>query len=265
MRRTGLFWGVVLFLVGLLLLLHNLGVITVDVWGAIWAVVLIAVGLGVLWGVFVGPTAGEGEEVAIPLEGASSARIQIQHGAGRLRVSGGAPPDALAEGTFSGGLHYRTQRVGDELDVEMSPRSFPFGLAPWNWGRGDLGWSFGLNGDIPLSLSFDTGASDVRLGLGDLRVTELRLGTGASAVNVTLPAHAGRTRVRVEAGAASVVLRVPPDVAARVRFEGALASIDVDRNRFPRMDGAYQSPNYDTAQDRIDIEIEAGIGSIRVI
>jgi len=264
MRRSGLFWGVVLLLVGLLLLLNNLGVMAVDVWGAILAVILIAVGVSLLWGMLVGPSAVGGEEVAIPLEDASSARVRVKHGAGRLRVSGGAAPQALAEGTFSGGLDYRARLTGEELDVEMSPGGFPFGLAPWHWGRGGLGWSFGLNGEIPLSLSFETGASDARLDLSELHITELRLSTGASSVNVTLPAHAGQTQVRVEAGAASVTLRVPPDVAARVRFEGALASVSVDQNRFPRTGAVYQSPDYDTAQNRIDIEVQAGIGSLQV-
>ncbi|MBS3783904.1 MAG: hypothetical protein KGY78_05640, partial [Anaerolineae bacterium] len=180
------------------------------------------------------------------------------------RVSSGAPPEVLARGTFSGGLDYRSQRRGDELDVEMSPRGFPFGLAPWHWGRGGLGWNFRMNSEIPLSLSFETGASDARLDLSELRVTNLRLSTGASSVNVTLPAHAGQTQVRVEAGAASVTLRVPPDVAARVRFEGALASVSVDQNRFPRTGAVYQSPDYDTAQNRINIEVQAGIGSLQV-
>jgi hypothetical protein len=264
MRRGGLFWGVVLLLIGLLLLLSNLDIVSVNLWSAVWAVVLIAVGVGILWGIVVGPSTVEGEEVAIPLEGAGSARVRVKHAAGRLRVSGDAAPDALLEGTFSGGLDVRTQRRGDELDVEMALPRVPYVLAPWNWGREGLGWTFGLNREIPLSLTLETGASDARLDLSELRISELRLETGASSTAVTLPTHAGHTRVRVEAGAASVSLRVPPEVAARMRFKGALASIDVDRDRFPRTGGVYQSPDYDAAENKVDIEVEAGVGSLRV-
>jgi hypothetical protein len=264
MRRSGLFWGIILLLIGLLLLLSNLGVITVSVWSAMWAVVLIALGVGMLWGIVVGPGAAEDEEVAIPLEGAGRARVRVKHGAGRLRLSGHAASGALVEGTFRSGLDYRTQRRGDELDVEMSPRGLFYVLAPWNWGREGVGWNFALNGEIPLALAFETGASDVGLDLSELRVTDLRLETGASSVNVTLPAHAGFTQARIEAGAASVSLLVPSNVAARLRFRGAFASVDVDRNRFPRTGAAYQSPDYDTAQNRVDIEVEAGVGSLRV-
>lgn len=264
MRRSGLFWGIVLSLVGLLLLLNNLDLIAFNVWGAVWAVVLIALGVAMLWSVAVGPGAAEGEEVRIPVEDANSARVRVKHGAGRLRVTGVATSGVLAEGTFTGGLDVRSRRREDELDLEISPRGFPYVLAPWHWGRQGLGWSFRLSGEIPLSLAFETGASETRLDLSELRVTDLRLETGASSVNVTLPASAGHTRVRVQAGAASVSLRVPPDVAARMRFEGALASVTVDQDRFPRTERIYQSPDYDTAQNKVDIEVEAGIGSIRV-
>jgi len=264
MRRSGLFWGIILLLVGLLLLLNNLGVVSVELWGAVWAIVLIVVGLGILWSVVAGPEASEGETVAIPLGDAISARLRLEHTVGRLRVDGGAGAGNLLEGTFGGGVAYRARRKQDELDVEMSPRGLPYMLAPWNWGREGHGWVFGLNREISLFLALETGASDARLDLSELRVTDLRLETGASSVSVTLPAHAGHTRVRIEAGAASVSLRVPPGVAARVRFKGALASLDVDRDRFPRTDGVYQSPDYNAAENSVDIEVDAGIGSLRV-
>jgi len=264
MRRSGLFWGILLLLIGLLLLLNNLDLITVDVWSAVWAVVLIALGIGILWGIVLGPGSLEGEELTIPLGGAASGRVQVKHGAGRLRVSAGAPPDTLLVGSCSGGISHRTRSKGNELDVELSPRDFPYGMAPWNWGRGGLRWSFRLNDQIPVVLAVETGASDVRLDLTELRISDLQLQTGASSVSVDLPARAGRTRVRVEAGAASVSLRVPPDVAARVRLESALASVEVDRNRFPRTGDVYLSSDYDTAQNKVDIKVEAGVGSLRV-
>ena len=55
------------------------------------------------------------------------------------------------------------------------------------------------------------------LDLRDLKVTDLKLETGASATEVTLPASAGFTRVKVQAGAARVDMRVPGGVAARIK------------------------------------------------
>lgn len=263
MNTGKLFWGIILLLVGLLLLLSNLGIIAVDIWSAIWAVLLIVIGLGILWSVVSGSEA-RGEEVVIPLEGASRARIRVTHGAGRLRIGAGAEPERLMEGTFSGGIDIHTQRRGNEVDVEMSPPGLLAMVAPWSWGREGLGWTLKLGGGVPLSLAVETGASDTRLDLSELHVTSLQLEAGASSVNVTLPAHAGHTQARIEAGAASVSVQIPSEVAARIRMKGGLASIEVDRSRFPRDGDVYQSPDYQTAQNKVELEVEAGVGSLRV-
>lgn len=265
MRRGTLFWGSILILFGILLLLNNLGILDVNVWSLIWPLFLIALGVWTLWGVFFGRPSVETEEVAIPLEGAAQARVRIRHGAGRLRVDAGAGPGELAAGTFDGGLDHRVKREGDMLDVEMRVPAGSHFFFPWMWGPWHtLNWSFGLNGEIPLSLDLETGASDMRLDLTDLRVTDLRLQTGASATDLTLPANAGHTRVKISAGAASVTVRVPSGVAARVRVSGALAGITVDKSRFPREGGVYQSPDYDTAPNKVDVNIETGVGSIDI-
>jgi hypothetical protein len=265
MRRNTVFWGSILVLIGVLLLLDN--VLAVDVGDLIWPLVLIALGLWILWGVIAGPGSIEAEETTIPLEGAGQARVRIHHGAGRLRVDASAGSGELATGTFGGGLDYRVSREGDGLDVlmRMPHRAFPSFGVPWMWGpRHTLDWSFGLNGRIPLSLNFEIGANDARLDLTDLRVTDLRLQSGASSTDLKLPANAGHTRASIKTGAASVTVHVPSGVAARIRASGGLASIQVDRNRFPKTGGVYQSPDYDTAPNNVDIDIDVGVGSVSV-
>jgi len=267
MSKSTLFWGGILILAGILLLLNNLGILDVNMWSLIGPLFLIALGVWVLWGVIVGPRSIEAEEATIPLEGAARARVRIRHGAGRLHVDAGAGAGELAAGTFGGGLDRRVRRDGDMLDVEMRvpSRGFPRFVTPWMWGAGHtLDWSFGLNGEIPLSLNLEAGASDMRLDLADLRVTDLRLQTGASATDLTLPANAGHTRVNIGSGAASVTIRVPSGVAARIRAKGGLAVITVDQSRFPRVGNTYLSPDYDTAPNKVDVNVETGVGSVDV-
>ncbi len=265
MRRGSYFWAGILILAGFLLLLNNMGILNVDIWGLIWPLFLIALGLWVLWSVLFGRSSVEVEEATIPLEGAAQARVRVKHGAGRLRVDDSAGPGELVAGTFGGGLDQRVSRDGDTLDVEMRQPSDLFASFPWMWGAGStLDWSFGLNSELPLRLEFETGAGEARIDLTHLQVTDLRLQTGASSTDVTLPADAGHTEVKIGAGAASVTVRVPPGVAARIRAAGGLASVNVDRDRFPREGSVYLSPDYDTAPNRVDLDIETGVGSIIV-
>ena len=122
----------------------------------------------------------------------------------------------------------------------------------------------GLNKEVLLSLDVETGASDTRLDLTDLRVIDLQMKTGASATHLTLPAHAGHTRARISSGVSAVNVRVPSGVAARIRVQSGLAGVSVDRSRFPRSGGVYQSPDYDAAENKAEIHIDTGVGAVDV-
>jgi hypothetical protein len=268
-RRITLTLAIVLILIGALSLLRVVGVIHISIGGLVGALVLVGIGAAVLWSVLTRPEAREieEEEGSVALDGATEASVRVSHGAGRLAVDASAATGDLVTGRFAGGLDAKTKSVGGRLDVSMRPAAgfWSEAAAPWRWSRGrGLDWRFGLSRDIPLSLTLETGASDNRLDLSELLVTDLRISTGASSTTVTLPAHAGHTSVKLESGAASVKIRVPDGVAARIRVGGALSDTSVDRKRFPRSGGVYQSPDYETADNRADISIEMGVGSVSV-
>jgi len=265
MRRRDLFWGSALVLLGALFLLGN--TLGMNIWSLVWPLFLILLGLWVVWGVASGGEAVEAEEATIPLEGAGRARVRIKHGAGRLSIDAGAGPGDLVAGTFGGGLERRVKRQDDALDVKMQlpSRNWSRFAMPWNWGSpGALNWEVGLSKEIPLSLDLETGASDTRLDLTELLVTDLHVQTGASSTLLTLPANAGHTRARIESGVASVKIRVPAGVAARIRATGGLSEVAVDTSRFPRADRVYQSADYDAAPNKVEIGIEMGMGSVDV-
>lgn len=262
MRRNSWFWGLVFILAGLVFLLDNLGFFQgINVWNLIWPLFLIALGAWTLWGT-VFRRSPESQHAQIPLEGASRARVKVAHGAGRLRIDGGAGADLLADGDFGGGLDLDTRREGDLLDVSLR---VPVPSSPIFWWPGtNLDWSFRLNREIPLSLEMDTGANDAIINLGDLRVGDVYVKSGASSTNLTLPSSAGNTRVRVETGVSSFNIHVPEEVAARIRVRGGLSSLSVDQRRFPKVADGYQSPDYETAQNRADIDVQLGVGSVSI-
>lgn len=265
MRNGSAFWAIVLIGVGVLLLLNNFGffrALPFGMWNLIWPLLLVAVGLWLISRALRQPGPAEAEHVSVPLDGASRATVKLAHGAGLLSVSAGAATEILVEGDFGGGLRYQTRRRGESLELEMKMRAEP--VAFLNWSPGSLDWKVRFNPTIPLSLECETGASESVLDLRDLKVTELRLETGASKTQVTLPAAAVFSRVKVEAGAARVDLRVPGGVAGRIRASAGLSSVMVDETRFPGFDNHYQSPDYETAVNKVDIEIETGVGSVSV-
>ena len=262
-RRGSLFWGILLVLLAALLLLRQMGIIGGDIFGYFWPLVIILFGIWLIFGFFNrrGRRPVEGEQVSIPLEGATSAYIKIDHGAGRVNLRAGTAAGELLTGIFGGGLETKTKVTDGRLEVKMrTPRQF------WIWWPGDsLDWDFALSRDLPLSLNIDSGASTSTFDLSELKVTDLDLDTGASTTEITLPANAGITHVDIDTGASTLKITVPAGVAARIQTKTGLATVSVDPNRFPRIGGGlYQSADYATAANRADITIDAGVGTINI-
>lgn len=264
MRRSYIFWGAVLILLGGLMFLNSAGIRLpggINAMQLFWPSVLILLGGWVMFGYFLRGNAEE-EQVAIDLQGADQASLKLSHGAGRLILGSGAASGQLLNGTFAGGVKQRAHRSGDRLDAHIEAR--PFVFPPFFGGWQGLEWNISLNRDVPLALKLETGASQSELDLRDLKVTDLKVSTGASKTDVTLPANAGATTVKVELGAASLDMLVPQGVAARIRAEHGAAAIEIDTARFPYSNGIYESTDYATAQNKADIKIEAGAGKVSV-
>jgi hypothetical protein len=261
MRRGAFWWGLVIIICGVLFLLEALGIITINVWGLILPILVIALGAWILWGTLARRSV-KTEHVNVPLDGFTQARIRIRHGAGRLEVNAGAGESSLLEGDCAGGAELTSRRTNDALEVSISAfnRAFSFGWLPEY--RAD--WNLKLAQGVPLALSFDTGAADTRIDLSQLLVTQIRFHSGASSTRLTLPAHAGQTTAEFKTGAASLELRIPPGVAARIQASGGLSSITVDKYRFPRSGNVYQSADYAAAANKVDIRVEMGVGSVNI-
>jgi hypothetical protein len=264
MKRITVFWAVILIAVGVFLLLGTLGVIPIG-WGLIWPLLLIAAGGWLVWAAATRPGKVGVQEAGIPLGDAARAHVSIHHGAGRLNIASGAPSGQLANGHFGGGMDLRADRAGDLLDARMRiPDQGSRWANPWSWTSGGFDWSIGLTAEVPLDLELETGAGTIEADLSGLRVGSLGLRTGASSNKLVLPANAGYTRVEIEGGAASVILQVPPGVAARISSQGGASSTKVDLRRFPRVGNGYQSADYDTASNRVEIQARMGAGSVEV-
>lgn len=263
MRRSNLWWGIILVCAGALLLLDNLGVLAplnIKIGPLIFSLTLIGLGAWTLWASQRRANFTT-EELSIPLEG-EEVHVNLNFGAGELRVSGAALGEMLLSGTFEGVEHDVSHESGQQRVRLSSP---PFVGPYWVVGPGQhRRWTMTLNNAVPLSITVKTGASDARLDLTDVQVTRLKLESGANATHVIAPAHAGYTEIRGSSGAASLNVEIPAGVAARIRTSGALASISVDRERFPHVEGEYRSPDYETAANKVDIKLEMGVGSISV-
>jgi hypothetical protein len=265
MRKSHLFWGMILVLGGVVLLLNTMGILRFNIWSVLFPVFLVALGLWFL----VAPMLFRNEKletqtVVVPLEDASSARMKLEHGAGRITINP-LPSEngSLLEGTFTGGMEQKVERSDGHVKAKfkLNP-DVVFGVPTGN--PQQMEWKINLSRNLPVELVVESGASESVLDLQDLKVTELEIKTGASRTEVRLPAAAGFTRVSVSAGAAEVILNVPEGVAASIKMDTGLVSKNINLARFPQGGMGYESPDYATALNKVLIHIEGGAGSFTV-
>ncbi len=267
------FWPVILILVGIQIILGRTGV----GWGismvvtVLLVVVLVGAALAAAqagWGVPIEmDTAGQGQNVSVDkdLSSFQEARVTIEFGAGRLSLDSlPAASDRLVVVDYKSGTLGRSPRLRLQEQGRVGVLQITGGDG-FRFGRTAQAdeWNVHLSRSIPLDLTVRMGAADGSLDLTDLRARTLNLDIGASSTVVRFPAGAGATRAFVNAGAASLTLEFPPGVGARIVADSGLASIDA-APRFSRSGGVYTSEDYQTATNRLDVELKAGVSSLKI-
>ena len=265
MRKNGILWGMILILGGLLFLLDNLGFLPVSALSLVFPGMLIVVGLWFLVGPLAVRKAVETRELTIPVDNCADAAIQFNHGAGAINVTSMAGETNILEGTFAGGVDEMVTRNGSTANVVLSVSESEWWGFPSASPEGGFSWDVKLNSNKAYALDVKTGASKIRLDLHDLIITNLKMSSGANDMDVLLPEQAGKTNCRFEFGSARLEVRVPENVAAQIKLNGALLDTSgIDQNRFPQVGDVFRSPNYDGAANTVDIVIEAGLGKVSI-
>jgi hypothetical protein len=72
-------------------------------------------------------------------------------------------------------------------------------------------------------------------------------------------------QVDVHSGLADVTIHVPPGVAASIRGNVGLASLIVDKTRFHPIADGFESPDFATAPNRVQIRVDGGLETVRVM
>jgi N-terminal domain of toast_rack, DUF2154/LiaI-LiaF-like transmembrane region len=295
-HRPPLVGPILLIGAGLIFLLNNLGILDWGIWGSLWQLwplVLVAIGLDLLIGrrnrmlsllltlgvlaaglAFLYAGGGfqpAGNVVSVPLSeplpDVSSAEVFIDLGIGTLTVDG-SEETLLA----SGNLEYyenrnapqvETARRGDSvnLTIRQDNRDGPgFNFLRPNQG---IDWEVHLNNKVPMKLNVDNGTGQMDLDLSDLKLSQLTVDSGTGAVDVTMPANAGATSAEIDGGTGSITVTIPESVEARVEVDSGIGNVDVD-SRFEKRGDVYVSNGYDTATNKLDLNVHVGTGNVEV-
>jgi hypothetical protein len=264
MNRNRLFWGLSVMLLGSLLLLNSLGFIHMNVWKFVGPGVLILLGVWFIINSVFQKTPDAPESLSISREGETELDLDISHGAGQLRISADQSSTTLLQGTFLNGVESKVDRQGPVTKVNLKPFADPVNIIiPGNFHG--LNWDVKLNPDLPISIKLSDGASDTFLNLSQVNLKSLDISTGASKTEVTFSEKSLFTRAKIGAGVAEVIVNVPTQVAASIVVNGKeLSSIKVDTTRFIQQGDRYESAEYATAEKKLDLEINPGLGEVNI-
>lgn len=113
-------------------------------------------------------------------------------------------------------------------------------------------------------LRVKAGASDFRMeGLGNARFETMRFEGGIGDLTLDFSgAWSADARATVKMGLGSLRLRLPSDLG--VRLEKATVLTSFSAVGFEKVDGTYRTENWESAEHRLELEVDAAFGTIEV-
>lgn len=126
---------------------------------------------------------------------------------------------------------------GDILDLQLSPQ---------------------VEYDIDLS----AGAVDGTLDFSKLRIRDLDISVGASALTLKMGDNGGRAKVELSSGASEITIIVPESVGLKINVSGIVSETNFAGDGMILSSKDWVSDNYDKADTKIEIDISMAAGKI---
>lgn len=293
--RGGLVGPISLIFLGIVFLVHTLGIYEIDFWDlflSLWPLFLIALGVDILIGyrsragtlisaliivaLFTGglylyyesqagslARATEGNQFQQELDEVERAKIIIEPGVGVISVSELLETKFLISSTVSG---WDPESILTEHRTRGNVGLYRIGIlegfvfVPPFTGANMPTWDVGVTSLIPIELIVENGIGEQDIDLTDLNISGVTIEYGVGRSVITMPA-VGNFNATLSGGVGLQEVRIPRSLAVRVTTGRGLVLINFP-DEFILKDGFYYSPNYATSDHRVNVLLEQGIGSL---
>ncbi len=291
-----IFWGILLLIIGLVWMGKNLGIITFP-WHALfnmWPMILI------FWGISVLPIKNTLKlgllvlSVLISLvllfqmkdtknywffhwddetESTEVQQLKIKYDTtfqkAQLHFEANAANIVLQDSTtelfdFQSNTKNDRYEMTSKTDSQTTQISVSSKKKRKHWGVGGEKVTFSLNTRPVWDVNFDVGAADLDFDFSPYKTSNISLNAGASSIHLKLGALVPLTKVDIEAGASSVHIEIPKASGCEIHCDHALSSKSF-KDFTQSSDNVYKTPNFETASQKIIINMDAGISDIKVV
>lgn len=197
-----------------------------------------------------------------PYEGASKARLIIQGGATSYRLSDTTASLFDAEVKRRFGKYILNKSTDDSVEVinfrmRDNKRSWRLEELEGNETR------LKMNKNPEWDIKVEMGAGEAIFDLREYKVSTLKFEGGAASFETKIGSKLPLTNVSVETGVANVEIEIPETSACRIVVDSGLSSKDFI-GFVKQADGTYKTPNYNTAENKIHINLKGGLSSFEV-
>ncbi len=112
-------------------------------------------------------------------------------------------------------------------------------------------------------LDISAGAATLEIDVTPFKVEKIDLEGGASKISLKLGDMYNQTNVSVDAGASAIELLIPKSSACEIRASSILLAKDIEG--FTKIEsGLYRTPDFSDASNKIYVEIDAAVSSLKV-
>lgn len=296
MKTGRIFWGAFFVVVGLLVLFYNLDYVQIDwtyTW-KLWPLILIFWGLSkftenkplrITFAAFNGAVLAcmvfgffslqwfndvdfdtdsprYSQHLLEPFDkSVEHATFSFNSGAGRFTMGDTTANliDAETESGFGRYVLDKNQSDGTtDISLRMRDRrTFRF------FGRWRNEANIRLNSQPSWEMRFDAGASKLDLDLSPYKTDKVTIDAGASTIRVKLGNRADETNIRVKTGVSTVRIEIPSSSGCEIRDNAHVGSSHFEDFQ-KEEDGVWRTDNFETAKNKVYLEVDAGVSSIRV-
>lgn len=292
MKSKGISGGLVLILIGVFWLLTNFGVISwslFDVMFRLWPLILIVIGINTIfrtrnsvkyitWGIFFiiiilygfygqygqGNNAFVDAQPNLVLEKSpetTSGKLKLQLGGGNITLN--STDEKLINARIPNSTIKKDVRFSNgnsKVNIELQQRSQII-----NFGTNQsYTYNFDLSENLLWDIDLDMGAINGTMDFSNLRVSKLDMDIGASNLDLIFGDREEHTRVDIDGGVTNLEITVPENLGVRVDIDGGIKNTNIRGLAWKKIGDCYESPNYDEAAKKLEIDINTGIGKFDV-
>lgn len=199
----------------------------------------------------------------VPLEGneqVKEGQLELNLSAGNLNM--GASEGNLIDYVLPKGYVQTQQKIeGNNANFVFSEKkNIHIGSS-----RGkSVNYDFFLNNKVLWFIGVNVGATDSEMNFSNVPVRELEINGGAGEFNLELGDLQDKSDISLNMAAGDVNITVPEHVGVKIANSGLVSDNNFKSVGLEKIDGNYQTPDYDKASKVIYIEINSAASDIKL-